>query len=220
MKPCFKATRRRPSRRPAHTPSAPRRRRSCSRRRTSRHYRSAARPPARRRRTVRGRRSASCGGPRRAPSCEIVSRYGTRRSCFEHLDAIAPLHALDGDVEVRLAHAGEQHLRALRVARDVQRRIFFDHASERRAQLIEVALRLRRDGGGEDRRRGMWMGGSGSVSFAPSVSPVCVLLSLTTAPMSPAGTSAALLRSCRALQKIWPSRSSVLVLRCRRGCRT
>ncbi len=68
------------------------------------------------------------------------------------LDAEAALHALGGDGNVRLAHPGDQRLRALRVARDVQRRIFLGHAGERHAHLVEVSLRLGMDGAGVGRR--------------------------------------------------------------------
>ncbi len=76
-----------------------------------------------------------------------------------HLDAEAPLRALDRDLDVHLAHPGEQLLPGLRVAAQPQRRILLGEPAERLRDLVLVALRLRRDReahhrlGEADRRR-------------------------------------------------------------------
>ena len=57
------------------------------------------------------------------------------------------------------------------------------------AHLVEVALGLGEDRGGVELGLGRWICARFSQSLAPSVLPVCVLLSFTTAQMSPACAS-------------------------------
>ena len=61
------------------------------------------------------------------------------------VDAEAALQPLDGDLDVHLAHAGEELLARLLVAAQVQRRILLGEAAEGSRHLLLVALRLRRD---------------------------------------------------------------------------
>ena len=63
---------------------------------------------------------------------------------------------------------------------------------------------------------GKLIGGSGSASFAPSVSPVCVLFSRTTVAISPTETSVIVSCNLPRRQRNCPSRSSVLVLTLKR----
>ena len=60
-----------------------------------------------------------------------------------HLDAEAAPRALDGDLDVDLAHPGEQLLPGLLVAAQAQRRILLAEAAQRLRDLVLVALRLR-----------------------------------------------------------------------------
>ena len=60
------------------------------------------------------------------------------------LDAEAALKPLDRDLDVDLAHAGEQLLARLRVATEDERRVLLGQPAQRRADLLLVAFRLRR----------------------------------------------------------------------------
>src|SRR5439155_15422381 len=60
-----------------------------------------------------------------------------------HLDAEAALGALHGDLDVHLAHAGEELLPGLLVAAEAERRVLLAEAAERLRDLVLVALRLR-----------------------------------------------------------------------------
>jgi hypothetical protein len=59
--------------------------------------------------------------------------------------AEAPVHALDGDLDVHLAHASEELLAGLLVAPENEGRVLLRQAAERLAHLLLVALGLRRD---------------------------------------------------------------------------
>ena len=61
------------------------------------------------------------------------------------VDAEAPLRALERDLDVHLAHPGEDLLARLLVATQAQRRILLGEATDRGRDLLLVALRLRRD---------------------------------------------------------------------------
>ena len=61
------------------------------------------------------------------------------------VDAEPPLGALERDLDVHLAHAGEDLLAGLLVAAQPQRRILLGEPADRRRHLLLVALRLRRD---------------------------------------------------------------------------
>ena len=67
------------------------------------------------------------------------------------VDAEAPLRALERDLDVHLAHPGEDLLPGLLVAAETQRRILLREAANRRRDLLLVALRLRRDREAHDR---------------------------------------------------------------------
>ena len=53
--------------------------------------------------------------------------------------------AVDDDLEVQLAHAGDQRLPRLLVRADAERRVLFGETLERRRELVLVGLRLRLD---------------------------------------------------------------------------
>ncbi len=63
-----------------------------------------------------------------------------------HLDAEPSLRPLDRNLDVDLAHAGEQLLPGLLVAAQPQRRILLTETPKRLRDLVLVALRLRGDG--------------------------------------------------------------------------
>ena len=64
------------------------------------------------------------------------------------LDLVALAQARDHHLDVELAHAREQHLVGLRVARDAQDRVLLEQPLERGRDLVVVAARLRLDGEG------------------------------------------------------------------------
>jgi hypothetical protein len=70
-----------------------------------------------------------------------------------HLDAEPALRPLDRDLDVHLAHAGQELLPRLRVAREPERRVLLREAAERLRDLVLVALRLRRHGEAHHRLR-------------------------------------------------------------------
>ena len=138
----------RPSRRPGRTLRARSRRRPA--RRTRRRRPGWARSRARRGRTGRGRRSASCAGPRPG-SCRGSSRDRGPAAKGHDRGAEFALEALDDDRDVGLAlrprscspvSAGARH----------GRRVLLEQALERGAHLVQVGLGLRLDG---DRQRGL-----------------------------------------------------------------
>src|SRR5215210_4340057 len=69
------------------------------------------------------------------------------------LDVELALHPIDEDLQVELAHAGDDGLAGLLVEADLERRVLLGEFLDRRAQLLLVALRLRLDGHRDDRRR-------------------------------------------------------------------
>jgi hypothetical protein len=71
----------------------------------------------------------------------------------DEVDAELALDALDGHVDVLLAHAGHDRLAGLGIATNLDGRIFFGESVQRGAELVEVGLRLRLDGDREDRPR-------------------------------------------------------------------
>ena len=62
------------------------------------------------------------------------------------VDAELALHAVDDDVEVQLAHAGDDRLARLRVELHAEARVFFGELLQRLAHPVLVVLRLRLDG--------------------------------------------------------------------------
>ena len=102
-----------------------------------------------------------------------------------------PGQALERDREVEVALAPELGLVDLVVATDHERGVVLDEAVQRRGELVLVGRRRRRTTATQ--WTGSGTGGAGTVTgvpFGASVSPVTVPLSLATAAMSPAGTSA------------------------------
>src|SRR4051812_6629269 len=69
------------------------------------------------------------------------------------LDLELPLHAVDQDVEVELAHALDDGLAGLLVLLGAERRVLFGELLDRRAELLLVGLGLRLDGDLDDRLR-------------------------------------------------------------------
>ena len=59
------------------------------------------------------------------------------------LDLELALHAVDDDLQVQLAHAGDDGLAGLLVGADAERRVFLREALQREAHLFLVALGLR-----------------------------------------------------------------------------
>src|SRR5215210_7845665 len=62
-------------------------------------------------------------------------------------------HAVDQDLQVELAHAGDDRLTGLLVEADLEGRVLLGQLLDGRAQLLLVALGLRLDGHRDDRRR-------------------------------------------------------------------
>src|SRR4051795_4394187 len=69
------------------------------------------------------------------------------------LDAELTPHAVDQDLQVQLAHAGDDRLTGLLVQADLERRVLLGELLDRGAQLLLVALGLRLDGHRDDRGR-------------------------------------------------------------------
>jgi hypothetical protein len=69
------------------------------------------------------------------------------------LDVELAAHAVDEDVEVQLAHAGDDRLPGLLVVADAEGRVLLGQALDRGAQLLLVRLGLRLDGDLDDRLR-------------------------------------------------------------------
>src|SRR5690606_8278685 len=69
------------------------------------------------------------------------------------LDAELPLHAVDDDLEVKLAHSGDDRLSGFVVGRNLERGVFLSEAVERDAHLVLVGTRFRLDGHTNDRIR-------------------------------------------------------------------
>ena len=62
------------------------------------------------------------------------------------VDAEAALRPLERDLDVHLAHAGEDLLARLRIAAQLERRVLLGEALDRRGDLLLLALDLRRHG--------------------------------------------------------------------------
>src|SRR5690606_12405664 len=78
---------------------------------------------------------------------------GNLRRADIGLDLELALHAIDENVEVKLAHARDDGLAGFLVGLDAERRVFGGEASEREAHLLLVGLGLRLDGDVDDRLR-------------------------------------------------------------------
>jgi hypothetical protein len=76
---------------------------------------------------------------------------GDLRAADVGLDLELALHAVDDDVEVQLAHAGDLGLAGLLVGLHLEGRVLLGEALERDAHLLLVDLRLRLDGHLDDR---------------------------------------------------------------------
>ena len=78
---------------------------------------------------------------------------GDLRLADARLDAELALQAVDDDLEVQLAHAGDDHLPGLLVGLDAERRVLGHQLLQAVAELLLVALRLRLDRQRDDRLR-------------------------------------------------------------------
>src|SRR5262249_25412290 len=67
------------------------------------------------------------------------------------VDVELPLEAVDNDLQVELAHAGDEGLAGLLVAADTEGRILLRKALQAGAELVLVGLRLRFHGDGDHR---------------------------------------------------------------------
>ena len=94
------------------------------------------------------------------------------------LDAEAALDALADDLDVHLAHAGDDHLAGLLVALDRHHGVFFGEATKRADDLVFVALALGGDGLRHEGRReleGRERGGDALALCAESIAGEHVL---------------------------------------------
>ena len=78
---------------------------------------------------------------------------GHLRTADRRLDAELALEAVDDDLEVQLAHAGDDDFAGLLVGLDPERRVFGHQLLHARAELFLVGLGLRLDGERDDRLR-------------------------------------------------------------------
>src|SRR4051812_12378127 len=85
----------------------------------------------------------------------LLDRLAVRhlRLADVRLDLELPLHAVDEDVEVELAHALDDGLAGLLVLLGAERRVLFGQLLDRGAELLLVGLRLGLDGDLDDRLR-------------------------------------------------------------------
>src|SRR4051812_5246811 len=85
----------------------------------------------------------------------LLDRLAVRhlRLADVRLDLELPLHAVDEDVEVELAHALDDGLAGLLVLLGAERRVLFGELLDRGAELLLVGLRLGLDGDLDDRLR-------------------------------------------------------------------
>ncbi len=85
----------------------------------------------------------------------LADRFAIRhlRRADVGLDAELALHPVDQDLEVQLAHAGDDRLARFFVGAHAERRVFLRQAIERDAHLLLVGLRLRLDGDVDHRLR-------------------------------------------------------------------
>ena len=87
------------------------------------------------------------GGPRQR------FLVGHLRTADGGLDAELALEAVDDDLEVQLAHAGDDDFAGLLIGLDPERRVFGHQLLHARAELFLVGLGLRLDGERDDRLR-------------------------------------------------------------------
>ena len=78
---------------------------------------------------------------------------GDLRLADVRLDAELALHAVDEDLQVKLAHAGDLGLAGLLVGGDDERRVLLGQAAEGDGHLLLIGLGLRLDGHLDDRLR-------------------------------------------------------------------
>ena len=78
---------------------------------------------------------------------------GDLRLADARLDAELALEAIDDDLEMQLAHAGDDHLAGLLVGADAERRIFRHQLRHAVAELFLIRLGLRLDGERDHRLR-------------------------------------------------------------------
>jgi hypothetical protein len=79
------------------------------------------------------------------------SAVGDLRTADVGLDLVLALHAVDEDLEVQLAHAGDLGLAGLLVGLHLERRVLLGEARERDRHLLLVGLRLGLDRDLDDR---------------------------------------------------------------------
>ena len=106
------------------------------------------------------------------------------------LDVELALHAVDEDVEVQLAHAGDDGLPGLVVGVHLEGRVFLGEPLDRDAELLLVDLRLGLDGHRDDRRREGHRLEDHRLAGIAGVSPVVVCFSPATATIEPAPADA------------------------------
>ena len=102
------------------------------------------------------------------------------------LDAELALEAVDDDLEVQLAHAGDHDLAGLLVGADAEGRVFGHQLRHALAELFLVGLGLRLDGERDDRLRELHRSRMIGFFSSHSVSPVVTDFRPTAAAMSPA----------------------------------
>src|SRR5690606_30198291 len=78
---------------------------------------------------------------------------GDLRPAGVRLDFVLALHAVDDDLEVELAHPGDDRLPGLLVEADAERRVFLAELLERLGHLRLVVARLRLDRNRDHRLR-------------------------------------------------------------------
>src|SRR5205814_1694911 len=82
------------------------------------------------------------------PALDLLGRTGDRlavgdlRPADVRVDVELALQPVDDDLEVQLAHTGDQRLARLLVRGDAERRVLLGEAREPRAELVLVGLRL------------------------------------------------------------------------------
>ena len=121
------------------------------------------------------------------------------------------MQAVDDDLEVELAHAGDDGLAGLLVG--ATRKVGSSSASRARrgAELVLVGLRLRLDGDVDDGLGEVIDSSTTGASSAHSVSPVVVSLRPTAAAISPAPTSSTSSRWFACICSRRPTRSLPVV---------
>ena len=89
----------------------------------------------------------------RSTTCADRLAVGHLRLADVGLDLELAAHAVDQDLQVQLAHAGDDRLAGLLVVLDLEGRVLLGELLDRDAQLLLVALGLRLDRHVDDRRR-------------------------------------------------------------------